>query len=90
MNREQVFERARLKAAKLEAARKLEAFEKAHEGTSHPLYPLIFDRWLETKKRRRFTRFSASHPLYPLIFDRWLETVDALERFEQEMERVAS
>ena len=64
MNREQVFERARLKAAKLEAARKLEAFEKAHEGTSHPLYPLIFDRWLET--------------------------VDALERFEQEMERVAS
>jgi len=64
MNREQVFERARLKAAELEAARKLEAFEKAHEGTSHPLYPLIFDRWLET--------------------------VDALERFEQEMERVAS
>jgi len=64
MNREQVFELARLKAAELEAARKLEAFEKAHEGTSQPAYPRIFDRWLET--------------------------VDALERFEQEMDRVAS
>jgi hypothetical protein len=60
MNREQLFELARLKAAELEAKRKLEAFEKAHEGT-----------------------FQAA---YPRIFDRWLEMVDALERFEQEME----
>ena len=64
MNREQVFELARLKAAELEASRKLKAFEQAHQGTSHPAYPRLFDRWLEK--------------------------VDALDRFEQEMDRVAS
>ena len=53
-------EHARLKAAELEASRKLEAFEKAHQGT-----------------------FQAA---YPRIFDRWLEKVDALERFEREIE----